>query len=722
MSRMTRPPIKRETIRQPRDVAARPTRLKLLLRRSRRFVRPALFGVTGFGVVLMGILVVHSAQPGGMLGRLRTGLLTATNMPVQDIVVEGRNHTPEPALDTALGVRRGDPILGFSLQQARERIETLSWVKYAAVERRLPGTIVVSLTERTPFAIWQSQGKFVLIGRDGQVVANEDIAAFGELPLVVGAGCTASRRPAARRAGRPAGAEIPRARGRARRRTPLEPAAEERRRHHAAGGRREPGLGQADGPAIQPGAARSPLGRGRHAPAGPPGRAPAKRVPATRHAGEEGMNDMSRRALPPPTQGPADPPALRRALRAGPFGVLDIGTTKVICLIGRTESDGSIRVLGMGWQRGRGVRGGGITDLEEAERAIRGAVAQAEDMSDHRLRSVTVNLTCGQPESRLFNVQWPVGGRAVTDADVRRVVQEGRARAISEGRETIHALPLTFSVDETVGVADPRGHHCETLTARLHMIDAASMALRNLGATAARAELDIAELVSAPMAAGLAVLVEDERELGATVIDMGGGTTGMAVFSEGQLLHTAQLPVGGLHVTNDIARMLSTTVVAAERIKTLNGSAFGSPDDDREMLTVPMVGEEEHNHSRVPRSMVISVIQPRLEETFELVRDRLEGAGLGRAAGTRVVLTGGASQLVGAREMASRILNRQVRLGRPAGLRGMPDAATGPAFAVSAGLLHWAAGEGRALSDLNLEDERPTGLIRRIVNFLRERV
>jgi cell division protein FtsA len=432
------------------------------------------------------------------------------------------------------------------------------------------------------------------------------------------------------------------------------------------------------------------------------------------------MNDMSRRALPPAM--PTDPPTLRRALRAGPFGVLDIGTTKVICLIGRTESDGSIRVLGMGWQRGRGVRGGGITDLEEAERAIRGAVAQAEDMSDHRLRSVTVNLTCGQPESRLFNVQWPVGGRAVTDADVRRVVQEGRARAVTEGRETIHALPLTFSVDETTGVDDPRGHHCEQLTARLHMIDAATMALRNLGATAARAELDIAELVSAPMAAGLAVLVEDERELGATVIDMGGGTTGMAVFSEGQLLHTAQLPVGGVHVTNDIARMLSTTVVAAERIKTLNGSALGSPDDEREMLTVPMVGEEEHNHSRVPRSMVISVIQPRIEETFELVRDRLEGAGLGRAAGTRVVLTGGASQLVGAREMAQRILNRQVRLGRPSGLRGMPDSATGPAFAVSAGLLHWAAGEGRTLSDLDLADEQPAGLVRRIVNFLRDRV
>ena len=437
------------------------------------------------------------------------------------------------------------------------------------------------------------------------------------------------------------------------------------------------------------------------------------------------MNDMPRRlALPPPM--PPDPVAARRPMRAGPFGVVDIGTNKVVCLIGRTESDGSLRVLGMGWQRGRGVRGGGITDLEEAERAIRGAVAQAEDMSDHRLRSITVNLTCGQPESRLFNVQWPVGGRAVTAADIRRVVQEGRARAVTEGRETIHSMPLAFNVDETSGVGDPRGHHCEVLTARLHVIDAVSSALRNLGATCARAELDIAELVSAPMAAGLSTLVDDERELGATVIDMGAGTTGMAVFSEGQLLHTAQLPVGGQHVTNDIARLLSTTVAAAERVKTLNGSAQGSPDDEREMLTVPMVGEDEHAHAKYPRSMVVSIIKPRLEETFELVRDRLEGAGLGRAAGTRVVLTGGASQLVGAREMAGRILGgRQVRLGRPDPrlLRGLPDAATGPGFAVSAGLLLWAAGEGRTLSDLDFGvEDRPGSLVRRIVTFLRERV
>ncbi|HEY7578994.1 MAG TPA: cell division protein FtsA [Acetobacteraceae bacterium] len=432
------------------------------------------------------------------------------------------------------------------------------------------------------------------------------------------------------------------------------------------------------------------------------------------------MNDMSRRVLPPPSDN--DEPARPRQGRSGPFGVLDIGTTKIVCLIGRTESDGSLRALGFGWQKGRGIRGGGIVDLDAAEKAIRAAVGQAEDMADTRLHSVTVNLTCGQPESRLFNVQWPVGGRAVEEHDVRRVVHEARVRAAADGREVIHALPLTFSVDHTDGVADPRGLFCEELTARLHIVDAVSTALRSLGACIARCDLDIGELVSAPMAAGLATLVADERELGATVIDMGGGTTGMAVFGEDQLLHTAQLPIGGQHVTNDLARMLSTPVAHAERLKTLYGNAQSCKDDEREMLPVPLVGEEEHQIAKVPRSMVVNVIRPRLEETFEMVKDRLDSSGLTRAAGTRVVLTGGACQLAGARDLAGRILSKQVRLGRPSALRGLPDSATGPAFATAAGLLAWSAGEGRTMQDVDLEIERPAGFVRRIVNFLRERV
>jgi cell division protein FtsA len=310
----------------------------------------------------------------------------------------------------------------------------------------------------------------------------------------------------------------------------------------------------------------------------------------------------------------------------------------------------------------------------------------------------------------------------VEEHDIRRVVNEGRARAAAEGREPIHALPLAFSVDQTDRVADPRGLFCDELSVRLHIIDAATTALRSLGACIARCDLDIGELVSAPMAAGLATLVADERELGATVIDMGGGTTGMAVFAEGQLLHTAQLPVGGVHVTNDLARLLSTPVAHAERLKTLYGNAQSSPDDEREMLPVPLVGEEEHQIAKVPRSMIVNIIRPRLEETFEMVKERLDSSGLTRAAGARVVLTGGACQLGSVREMAGRILNKQVRLGRPLALRGLPDSASGPAFATAAGLLAWASGEGRIMHDVDLDVERPAGFVRRIVNFLKERV
>ncbi|WP_428536817.1 cell division protein FtsA [Rhodopila sp.] len=433
------------------------------------------------------------------------------------------------------------------------------------------------------------------------------------------------------------------------------------------------------------------------------------------------MADNPRRVLPPADTGPPEIEPARHQ-RSGAFGVVDIGTTKIACLIGRVESDGTLRVLGFGWQKGRGLASGDIIDLEAAEKAIRTCVGQAEDMADTRLRSVTVNLTCGQPQSRLFNVQWPVGGRAITEQDIRGVLNEGRARAEIDEREPIHVLPLNFAVDATDQVIDPRGLFCSTLNARLHVIDAAATALRTLESCINRCDLEIEDLVSAPMAAGLSSLVPEERELGAIIIDMGGGTTSMAVYADRQMMHTAQLPIGGLHVTKDLAIGLSTTLVHAERLKTLFGNVESSPDDDRELLPVPLVGEEDHQLAKVPRSMVVNIIRPRIEETFEYIKDRLDTSGLGRAAGNRVVLTGGACQLPGVRELAARMLSRQVRLGRPAALRGLPELASGPAFSTAAGLLSWAAGDGRAFQDINLDGEPRLGLFRRLVNFLKERV
>jgi cell division protein FtsA len=433
------------------------------------------------------------------------------------------------------------------------------------------------------------------------------------------------------------------------------------------------------------------------------------------------MNDLSNRPgnNPPP---PRHVEMRARPTHTGSFGVLDIGSSKITCMIGRAESDGRLRALGFGWQKSYGIKSGGIVDLDEAEPAIRAAVGAAEDMADTRLKSVVVNLSCGQPASRLFNVQWPIDGRPVMEDDIRRVVREARARANAEGRCTIHVLPLGFATDETDGVADPRGLYCDTLTARLHVVDASRTAIKSVAACLARCELEIAAMVSAPFASGLATLVEDERTLGAIVIDMGGGTTTLAVFAEGQVLHTAQLPVGGQHVTNDVARLLSTHVADAERLKTLYGTCQPSPDDARELLSVPMVGEADHQIAKVPRSALVSVIRPRLEEIFELARDRIDTSGLGRAAGNRVVLTGGAAQLVGAREMAAEILKRQVRIGRPFGVIGLPDSATGPNFSTLTGLLAFATGDGQTLHDLDLSREPRRGPFGKIKAFLQERL
>lgn len=435
------------------------------------------------------------------------------------------------------------------------------------------------------------------------------------------------------------------------------------------------------------------------------------------------MNEIPRRLLPqsPKASAPGDPPR-GKPRQSGAFGVLDIGTSKITCAIGRSESDLSLRVIGFGWQKGRGVRAGAVIDIAEAERAIRAAVGQAEEEAGVRLRTVTVNLSCGQPRSQVLNLQAQIGGRAVVQADITRMLLDARNRMASEGRTLIHSLALDFAADDSEGLDDPRGLFCDTLSGRVHVIDAATTALRTLDACLARGDLEISELVAAPMASAQAVLDRDERQLGVTVLDMGGGTTGMAVYANGHLQYTAQLPLGGVHVTRDIANVLSTPPAHAERLKTMFGNAEGSPDDDREFLPVPQVGEEDEQIHKVPRSMVVNIIKPRLEETFELVRQRLEQEGLGRAAGHRVVLTGGASQLSGMSDLAQRVLGRQVRIGRPVLPRGLPDAASGPAFATLIGLLDWAGGNARPLHDIDFEAERPRGPFRRLVNFLRERV
>jgi cell division protein FtsA len=407
--------------------------------------------------------------------------------------------------------------------------------------------------------------------------------------------------------------------------------------------------------------------------------------------------------------------------RGSLIAALDIGSSKLCCFLGRVEETGA-RIVGIGHQVSRGVRGGLIVDLEAASQAILSTVHAAEEMAGETVTEVIVNLSGGFGASRIVKAEIALNGREITDGDMRRVLNQGYALKAAEEREAIHSIPVGFSIDDSRGIRDPRGMFGQRLGVNMNIVSATSGAVRNLAACIARCHLEIAALVVSPYASGLSALVPDETGLGVTVIDMGGGTTGIAVFFEGNLVFTDTVPAGGIHVTNDIARGLSTPVAHAERMKTLYGSAIASPADERETIAVPQVGEEEDGEAnRVPKSLLVGIITPRLEEIFELVRNSLEASGFDKVAGRRVVLTGGASQLPGVRELAGLILDKQVRVGKPLRIAGLAEATGGPAFATSAGLVQFALSEraetlrqGRALA------EEPGGLMGRFGVWIRE--
>jgi len=263
----------------------------------------------------------------------------------------------------------------------------------------------------------------------------------------------------------------------------------------------------------------------------------------------------------------------------------------------------------------------------------------------------------------------------------------------------------------------------ERLRIDVHMVTAATTAMRNLQVCVRRAHLEIADRAATSYAAGLASLVDDERSLGVTLIDLGGGTTSLAVFFEGNLIHADSIPVGGGHITADIARGLATPLAHAERMKTQIGRAEARPNDEYDIIDVPLIGEQERttpNH--VPRSILVGIIRPRVEETFELVRSRLEASGVDRLAGTRCVLTGGASMLDGLPQVATKILNKKVRMGSPLRVAGLAEATGGPAFAACAGLLVHAAQRQQAVqpSTAATVAESPHTRFGRIGHWIRE--
>jgi cell division protein FtsA len=407
--------------------------------------------------------------------------------------------------------------------------------------------------------------------------------------------------------------------------------------------------------------------------------------------------------------------------RTGLVAALDVGSSKVVCLIGRAEP-GKLRVLGTALRESQGIKAGTVTSLDLAEESIRDAVAAAENHADARIQNVIIGINCGQPVNITSRNVMTLDGALVTDAHLRALLADGRAKCTREGYEIIQSAPTAYVVDEARGVRNPSGMFCQRIGVAMHAVGVKPSPLLNLKLAIERCHLSISGTLFAPFASGLATLTPDEMQLGATVIDMGGGVTSIAVFMEGQLVHADVVPMGGLTVTTDLATMLASPLSAAERAKTLHGAALGDLEYGADVVTLPQMGEDDEAGMRVPRSMLTRIIQARMEEILGEVQTRLRASGYDVAAGRRAVLTGGGSQLSGVRELAARILNKQVRIGRPQVFPGLPAASTSPDYATAVGLLMAGATMPPELlnPDLALETEEPgrKGFFARLTNRL----
>lgn len=408
--------------------------------------------------------------------------------------------------------------------------------------------------------------------------------------------------------------------------------------------------------------------------------------------------------------------------RSAVTGLLDIGTSKVAAAVlatGGGANGADFRVAGLGMHRSRGVKAGVLTDLDAAESAVREAIGQAERAAGLTLSSVVVSLSCGRLKSQHFAARTSIENGQVANADISRVNEAARAYAEREGRLLVHLNRLGYRVDGAPGGAEVRGLMGHTLSADLHAVTADEAPLRNLLLLIERCHLACEGMFVAPFASALAVTSPEERELGVTCIDLGAGTASIALFVEGKFAGADVVPVGSQHITFDIARALQTRLADAERLKTLYGTLIPAHSDEHEILSYTLAGDGEGQTHQTTKARLTAIIRPRLAQIFALVRERLEQNPASAAAGDCVVLTGGASQLLGMMEFATRELHRQVRLGRPSNVAGLPQSVSGAHFSSLAGLALATASEPADDTGFGVVSEGPGGYLNRVGSWLR---
>ncbi len=427
----------------------------------------------------------------------------------------------------------------------------------------------------------------------------------------------------------------------------------------------------------------------------------------------------------------------RAAMQRGVVAIIDIGSSKIACLILRFDGpeknrdvDGvgpmagqsQFRIIGDATTRSRGVRFGEIAVMNETERAIRTAVQAAQKKANVRVDHAIVTFSGAEPRSYGLAGEWDLQDSVVTEQDVARVLAACDTPDIGHGREVLHAQPVNFALDHRTGLGDPRGQIGNRLACDMHLLSVDASVIQNILYCIKRCDLELAGIASSAYVSGVSSLVEDEQELGAACIDMGGGSTGISIFIKKHMIFADAVRMGGDHVTSDISKGLQVPMAVAERIKTMHGGVHATSADDRDMIDMGGdSGDWEKDSRQVSRTELIGIMRPRVEEILEEARARLDAAGFDHLPSQQIVLTGGASQTPGLDGLAMRILGQRVRIGRPLRIQGLPQGVTGPAFSSAVGLCLFATHPQDEWWDFDIPTEKyPAKSLKRAFKWFKD--
>src|SRR5271154_3860924 len=396
---------------------------------------------------------------------------------------------------------------------------------------------------------------------------------------------------------------------------------------------------------------------------------------------------MALRGWPAPPKPKQAEPVAKRSERRLMVG-LDVGTSKVVALVGELAADGSIEVIGLGSQPSRGLKKGVVVNIESTVQSIQRAVEEAELMAGCEINAVFAGIAGSHIRSLNSHGVVGIRDREVTAADVEHVIEAAKAVAIPADQRILHVLPQEFIIDGQEGIRDPIGMSGVRLEAKVHIVTGADSAAQNIIKCVQRCGLVVEDVVLEQLASSFAVLTDDERELGVCIVDVGGGTTDIAVFSGGAIRHTAVIPIAGDQVTNDIAVSMRTPTQYAEDIKIRYACALSQLANPDETIEVPSVGDRPAR--RLARQTLAEVVEPRYEELFNLIREELRRSGFEETIAAGIVLTGGSARMEGAIELAEEIFHVPVRLGLPGQVKGLSDVVRNPIFSTGVGLLLYA--------------------------------